>query len=130
MKECDSRLNQLFDGTPSFTVNDVSATKDIYRTVSTFLSYFSGMPGIPKVTPNFKTEVAPLPINGKIYHQHFIINYEVDGETVGLVSLGRFEKEGGRDEQDAVGVNQQRLIESEPGEDWFHFVKRFVEMLK
>lgn len=134
MRESDSRLNQLFDGTPSFTVHDVSTTKDIYRTVSTFLSYFSGMPGTPKITPNFKTEIYPYPINGKVYHQHFIINYEVDGNTIGLVSLGRFEKEGGRDEQDAVGAFSinclQGLVHSEPGETWSHFMKRFVEMLK
>ena len=134
MMESDSRLNQLFEGSPSFSTRDISATKDIYRIVASFLSAFSGAPGTPKVTPNFRTEADKFPIKGRTYHQHFIINHEIDDEVVAVLSLGRFEKEGGRDEYDAIGVfsigEKDGVFQSEPGESWLHAVKRFVEMLK
>lgn len=133
MKQCDPRLNQLFEGSPSFSPNDFQ-WKEISRVVGTIFNSFHNTPGTPKVTPNFRTEDNPISIRKKVYHQHFIINYEINDEVVAVLSLGRWEKEGGRDEQDTAGVfcvgEKQGLFQSEPGETWIHAVKRFVEMLQ
>ena len=134
IQESDCRLTRLFDGSPSFSLNDAAKTMDIYRSVSAFLSLFLGMSGTASITPNFMTEEEFVLVGVRNYHQHFYLKYELAGDVVAILSLGRYERCDGRDELDAVGVfsfgGKQGLFQSKPGEDWLQATKRFVEMIR